>query len=190
MDDGLIQLEVISRQPEDVCFLYILYIIYIILYYIILYIYNISTIGSYFSTTRRCLFYIYIYINIISTIFNFFFRLLFFLFLLHSSSIINNNSLPHTNTHTHTHTHNTHKGTLTCVSHTSAQLGTQKGVNIPYPFVSNLPSLTDKDINDLKVFFFFFFSLLFLLFHVYTHSLHLNIYNTHTHYIIIYIIKI
>eukprot|EP00009_Paramoeba_aestuarina_P001614 CAMPEP_0201516932 /NCGR_PEP_ID=MMETSP0161_2-20130828/8167_1 /ASSEMBLY_ACC=CAM_ASM_000251 /TAXON_ID=180227 /ORGANISM="Neoparamoeba aestuarina, Strain SoJaBio B1-5/56/2" /LENGTH=469 /DNA_ID=CAMNT_0047914279 /DNA_START=168 /DNA_END=1577 /DNA_ORIENTATION=+ len=41
-------------------------------------------------------------------------------------------------------------GKLTCVAHTTGYLGTQKGVNIPYPFVSSLPSVTEKDQMDLK----------------------------------------
>lgn len=37
-----------------------------------------------------------------------------------------------------------------CVAHNDAHLGQQKGVNIPYPFTSNLPAVTEQDALDLK----------------------------------------
>ena len=41
-------------------------------------------------------------------------------------------------------------GTVLCKAHNDAKLGEQKGVNIPYPFVSNLPAVTAQDAKDLK----------------------------------------
>jgi pyruvate kinase len=41
-------------------------------------------------------------------------------------------------------------GTVLCTILNDSKLGQQKGVNIPYPFVSNLPSVTAQDAIDLK----------------------------------------
>jgi pyruvate kinase len=41
-------------------------------------------------------------------------------------------------------------GTITCKVLNDSKLGQQKGVNIPYPFISNLPSVTPQDLLDLK----------------------------------------
>ena len=42
------------------------------------------------------------------------------------------------------------QGHVHCVALNDANLGQQKGVNIPYPFVSNLPSVTEQDKEDLR----------------------------------------
>ena len=45
---------------------------------------------------------------------------------------------------------NPKEGTVLCIAHNDAHLGQQKGVNIPYPFISNLPAVTEQDAIDLK----------------------------------------
>ena len=40
--------------------------------------------------------------------------------------------------------------TLLCEVENGGKLGSQKGINIPEPFKSNLPSITDQDKKDLK----------------------------------------
>ena len=40
--------------------------------------------------------------------------------------------------------------TLLCEIENGGKLGSQKGINIPEPFKSNLPSITDQDKKDLK----------------------------------------
>lgn len=42
------------------------------------------------------------------------------------------------------------QGHVHCHALNDAVLGQQKGVNIPYPFVSNLPSVTEQDKEDLR----------------------------------------
>ncbi len=41
-------------------------------------------------------------------------------------------------------------GTVLCKANNSAKLGQQKGINIPYPFISKLPAVTEQDAKDLK----------------------------------------
>jgi pyruvate kinase len=40
-------------------------------------------------------------------------------------------------------------GTVLCKAKNSAKLGQQKGINIPYPFISKLPAVTEQDAKDL-----------------------------------------
>eukprot|EP00501_MAST-03F_sp_TOSAG23-6_P000964 GSMAST32.ASY1.ANO1.1000.1 assembled CDS len=42
------------------------------------------------------------------------------------------------------------RGEVHCVVNNDGPLGERKGVNIPYPFVSDLPSLTTQDEKDLQ----------------------------------------
>ena len=42
------------------------------------------------------------------------------------------------------------EGHVQCIALNNAKLGQQKGINIPYPFVSNLPSVTEQDKSDLR----------------------------------------
>ena len=42
-----------------------------------------------------------------------------------------------------------HERTISCTVENGGKLGEQKGINIPEPFKSNLPSLTEQDANDL-----------------------------------------
>jgi len=41
-------------------------------------------------------------------------------------------------------------GTVLCKANNTAKLGQQKGINIPYPFISKLPAVTEQDAKDLK----------------------------------------